>query len=182
MNKILASSLLIGSIISGFAQKSDKDILKEIKENRPSKRKELPADFNVRIGTALAGAKYYFTEEPIVIEGTKKTKEYWSKQEGKDYQALNSLKTTDVTVKQLSDANGNLVYEVSNTSDVPALNIKLNAVNADSKEVILPAYFSNGYFTLLPNEKRVIVLDKRNLSATVNIRVSGYNVEEKIKL
>jgi hypothetical protein len=48
---------------------------------------------------------------------------------------------------------------VENTSTVMAVAVKLNLRNKKNDEIILPAYFSDGYINLLPNEKRVIKLE-----------------------
>lgn len=59
-------------------------------------------------------------------------------------------------------ANGSNSYEiaVTNTSDdVIARGIKIIATNSATGEQILPLLISDGYFNLLPGEKRVLVID-----------------------
>lgn len=64
---------------------------------------------------------------------------------------------------------------VTNRSKSVAMAVKLNAVERSSGEIILPAYFSDGYFNLLPGEKRVIEFDVPS-AENVDIQVTGYNL------
>jgi hypothetical protein len=49
-------------------------------------------------------------------------------------------------------------------------------------QILLPAYFSDGYFTLLPKEKRTIVLESGNQQAVNKIQLSGYNINGLISI
>jgi hypothetical protein len=65
-------------------------------------------------------------------------------------------------------------YEITNNSRNTALNLKFNLVNPENGEILLPAYFSDGYFHLLPGEKRVIEVHSPLAGA---LMVEGYNVD-----
>ncbi|WP_394346430.1 hypothetical protein [Hymenobacter metallicola] len=52
-------------------------------------------------------------------------------------------------------ATHSLTYELVNASATPAVAVRLTLLN-DQQQPVLPAYFSNGYFTLLPGEYRII--------------------------
>jgi len=54
------------------------------------------------------------------------------------------------------------------------LGIKLGLRDVQSDKRILPAIFSDGYFTLLPDEKRRISVGYKR-GGPVNISVEGYN-------
>jgi hypothetical protein len=61
-------------------------------------------------------------------------------------------------------------------SSVPAIAVKLNMVNTLTKQIILPAYFSDGYFNLLPGEsKQISVL--RTGRQKASLMISGYNIK-----
>jgi hypothetical protein len=81
--------------------------------------------------------------------------DYW-KTDGKDvtYELFNSIGETKL---KIYEAKG--LIKVENASSVIAVAVKLNLRNKSNGEVILPAYFSDGYINLLPNEKRVIKLE-----------------------
>ena len=81
------------------------------------------------------------------------------------------------------EVNGILevTVEVRNPSEVIALPIKLNLRNAVTNERILPAYFSDGYFILLPGESRRITLDypRQEAGTEMKITAEGYNVNQQ---
>lgn len=70
--------------------------------------------------------------------------------------------------------SGNKVL-LTNGKSAMAIAVKLNAVDKSSGEIILPAYFSDGYFNLLPGEKREIEFDVPN-SEEFEILVTGFNL------
>ena len=95
-----------------------------------------------------------------------------------DYQALNSIPQARLKARSLKpSAEGRIRFEISNPSDGIALNLKLNLRDRQSGEIILPAYFSEGYFHLLPGEKRTVEL---SAPSEGSISVEGYNVAETI--
>jgi hypothetical protein len=59
-----------------------------------------------------------------------------------------------------------------------AVYIKLNARDSKTGKRILPAYISDGYFTLLPGETRIITADcqKDKITGSVKITAEGLNV------
>ena len=68
---LLACIFVFSSCNSGNDNKkelSDNEILEIIESHRPSKGAVLPGDFKNRIGATHVGGKYYFTEEPYIIE------------------------------------------------------------------------------------------------------------------
>lgn len=99
---------------------------------------------------------------------------------GNDFRALGELAHVEPAITRVKhlgvDENGYSVatFEIVNRSKTPAMSIKLNLLDADSGEQILPALFSDGYFHLMPGEKRNLSVKYRG---TPNIRFStdGYN-------
>lgn len=67
-------------------------------------------------------------------------------------------------------------FSITNESNVPALGLKLNLKDALGKEIVLPAYFSDGYFTLLPGESRKLSLQYPSKFKEVEIAMDGYNI------
>jgi hypothetical protein len=102
--------------------------------------------------------------------------EYW-KSSNESFAAFNELPAPKLVAKVISKSNGKVAFEVSNPSKVTALNLKFNIRDAASKKLILPAYFSDGYFTLLPGEKKVIYAEWSNAVAQPReVVVEGYNL------
>ena len=91
-----------------------------------------------------------------------------------DFTAFNNVGKAQLRARRLSPKSSAQRYEITNTSGNIALNLKFNLVNPENGEIILPAYFSDGYFHLLPGEKRTI--EVHSPSAGV-IMVEGYNVD-----
>lgn len=73
--------------------------------------------------------------------------------------------------------DGKLRFEVTNSSKTVAMNLKFNLCCPETGEIILPAYFSDGYFHLLPGEKRVLEMHSPKVG---NVVVEGYNVDSQI--
>lgn len=106
------------------------------------------------------------------------TNDYWVSENGDEgYAKINSLPRVNVISKVKNKDINSITLEVHNPSKTIAAGVKLNAVNKTNGEIILPAYFSDGYFNLLPNEKRIITLElPANKLQKVDIVADGYNI------
>lgn len=103
------------------------------------------------------------------------TNDYWKARNNSSYDQFNSISEAKIKVSS-SRNNGIVVLTIENTSDQPAVAVKLNARDKTSGEIILPAYFSDGYFNLLPHEKRTVELDlPASVSNNYIISAEGYN-------
>ncbi|MCC8144998.1 MAG: glycoside hydrolase family 2 [Bacteroidales bacterium] len=106
--------------------------------------------------------------------------DYW-KTEGRpeSYEELSKTPQSSLKISFLPTKKDNkVVVHVQNTSDVPAIAIKLNAVEKSSGEIILPAYFGEGYFNLLPNEKRSVELILPSENKEYSIIAEAFNSEQ----
>nr|WP_289016519.1 glycoside hydrolase family 2 protein [uncultured Culturomica sp.] len=107
---------------------------------------------------------------------------YWetTSRTARDFTVLNRLPVTRLTGRcRVREENGIVKARiiVENPTDKVALAVKLNVRDKDTGKAVLPAYFSDGYFTLLPFEKKEIGLEftadgKNNRQITAE----GYNV------
>lgn len=89
---------------------------------------------------------------------------------------LNDVNKAGVSYKMVTIKDKNYV-ELSNNSKNIALSVKLNATDKATGEIILPAYFSDGYINLLPGEKRKIEYEvPGKTDRDINILISGYNI------
>lgn len=105
--------------------------------------------------------------------------DYWmTNGDEKSYEAINTLPSTTVIIKTIS-SKGKTWVEVSNPSKTLAVAVKLNVVDKNSKEILLPAYFSDGYINLLGGEKRLVELDIPKNITNYNIVAEGYNTKSK---
>jgi len=97
------------------------------------------------------------------------------------FKELNRLDKVNLTAKVINQPTGisrKTVFELFNKTNIPAVGIKLNLRNDITMKRILPAYFSDGYFTLLPGERKVMTVDCNN-QCTMVITTDGYNVTNK---
>ena len=101
--------------------------------------------------------------------------DYMMRGEGtEDFTAFNNVGKAEIKARRLSSKDGRQRYEITNNSRNTALNLKFNLVNPENGEILLPAYFSDGYFHLLPGEIRVIEVHS---PLAGSVMVEGYNVD-----
>jgi len=108
---------------------------------------------------------------------------YWLTNKKHSYERLNELAKVFVTTTFKRSENGHALIEISNPGGETAFFIRLKLIN-DKDELLLPSYFTENYFTLLPADKKNIEVDfsaKFNKSDQDNIKliVEGWNVEEE---
>jgi len=111
--------------------------------------------------------------------------EYWRKSEtGKDLSALCNLPDVKLKASALKKYEGKIIFKVNNPARQIAVAVKLNLRNQKTSERVLPTYFSDGYFNLLPGESKEIVLEYPVQKEDLKITVEGFNVvrQDLIKL
>lgn len=133
----------------------------------PEKGNNLPQLYLARLELKNAKGKVLSINDYWMTNGDKKS-----------YEAINTLPSTTVIIKTIS-SKGKTWVEVSNPSKTLAVAVKLNVVDKNSKEILLPAYFSDGYINLLGGEKRLVELDIPKSITNYNIVAEGYNTKSK---
>ena len=81
---------------------------------------------------------------------------YWQGKEEGNYQALRTLGKTRLSVKQKAVAAGRYKVTVTNSGKVPALMIRLKAIDSATGDLVLPVWYSENYFFLMPGENREV--------------------------
>lgn len=101
-----------------------------------------------------------------------------------NYQALKELPqvklVSDIKTHKTKDGQWSATVRVSNPSSTPALFIRLNTVGQKDGLQILPMFYSDNYFSLMPNEEKTINLHWKDVDTRgeqPHIDVSGYNVK-----
>lgn len=86
--------------------------------------------------------------------------DYWTDNKKEpDYLPLRNTGAADVEiVKTTRKKDGTVQVRLRNRSENIALGVKLNLQKKESGDYILPAFFSDGFFNMLPWEEREIVL------------------------
>ena len=103
-------------------------------------------------------------------------------QEG-NFRGIRELPKAKLKVSTAAERRGaqwNLTTRVHNPSPHPALMVKLTAVRERSGDRILPAIYTDNYFTLLPGERRTIQTELNHTDTRgekPRMLVRGFNVE-----
>ena len=100
-----------------------------------------------------------------------------------NYRAINDMPSVKLQQNITTSAEDGVwrgSITLTNESDTPALMIRINVVGAKDGEQILPIFYSDNYFSLLPNEKKQIDFHWKDIDSRGNkpkVIVSGFNVE-----
>lgn len=89
---------------------------------------------------------------------------------------LASLPEVTLSARETRSSQGEKIFEISNPSETVAVSVKLNLRNTHG-ERILPAYFSDGYFNLLPGERRTVSVECGHDGEAV-LTADGFNIAE----
>lgn len=108
---------------------------------------------------------------------------YWRGTEENNFRELRNLPRVKVECSSQLVKNGNtwiINSNLKNTSDKPALMVRLKAIREKSGDRILPVMYEDNYISLMPGEQRTIrteLLDADTRGEKPKITVEGFNVE-----
>lgn len=91
-----------------------------------------------------------------------------------DFLSLTSLADAKLSINPKANSKGIWKIELVNDSKEPAVGIKCNLTDS-ANNILLPAYFSDGYFTLLPGERKQIEINYTGDGKNLKIRTEGLN-------
>lgn len=104
--------------------------------------------------------------------------------EENNYQDLQKLPKVALqsatTVDKNADGTWSAVSVIENKTSTPALMIRLNVVGDKDGQQLLPVFYSDNYFSLLPGEKKEVRMNWKDEDTRGNegrVVISGYNVE-----
>jgi hypothetical protein len=107
---------------------------------------------------------------------------YWLPDSTGNYSGLQEMKKAVVTISAHKIEEGKVEVTISNEKENPiAFFNRISLINSQTKERILPAFYSNNYISVLPGESKKIEIDytpAANESAAVE--VYGWNIEERV--
>jgi hypothetical protein len=134
-----------------------------------------------KIDLPVAGNQVFFLKLQL-MNGAKVVDEnlYWLTNKPKSYEKLNDLKqvTVNASIKK-SDTN-HAVIKISNPGTEPAFFIRLKIMNKND-ELVLPSFFTDNYFTLMPGDEKQVELDLPADKSTTSLNelklvYEGWNV------
>jgi Exo-beta-D-glucosaminidase Ig-fold domain len=105
---------------------------------------------------------------------------YWHARDEHDLQQLNTMPQVALTGKtHVKHTASGIAAEVkvSNPGKVPALAIQLTLRDTKTGERILPVYYEDNYFSLLPGESRTVQIEGHSDAKAVSVTVEGWNIE-----
>lgn len=107
---------------------------------------------------------------------------YWRGVEDGNYQALNKLplvRLEDATIIDRSGDDWLITTTLINSTETPALMVRLKVVGKESGKRILPVFFSDNYVSLMPGEKKLITMKFKDCDTRGEkpaIEISGFNL------
>lgn len=136
--------------------------------------------FRLEFGDQLSAVHFI---KLALMDGEKLLSEnfYWRGKEDGNYQALNDLPKVKPEVSAKLEKQGEtwlLTTNIKNTSDTPLLMIRLK-VTDDKGERMLPVFYSDNYFSLMPGEEKQVRINLKNEDTRGNkpqVGVSGFNL------
>lgn len=147
------------------------------------------ACFQFEIPETIALPYYTFTKLELIDQGGLVLSDnlYWESREKlwyKMFLGFNELDNVELKTECSFQQDENRILanvNIMNPSNIVAIALKLNLRDSKTGERILPAYFSDGYFTLFPGEEKTIEMEclENTAGREVHISVEGYNVERQ---
>jgi hypothetical protein len=108
---------------------------------------------------------------------------YWSSLEGGSCKALNTLPKVQLTARaRRSQAGGSLRFTVSLSNSTPTVApaVRLKMQRAGSGQRVLPVFYSDNYFGLLPGENKTVTLElpaESLAGGAPEIMLEGWNIQ-----
>lgn len=107
--------------------------------------------------------------------------EYWKANAATGhFKAFNQLPVVALSAKASRLQNGQVSIELENKTKHPAIGARFDALDK-AGQTLLPAYFSDGYFTILPGEKKTVILETAG-NAAAAISITGYNLQQTVAI
>ena len=155
--------------------------------------KDIKSDSNETVMTVeypVGSTDVKFIKTFVYDESGEKIAEdfYWTNSATyQDYAALDTLDYVDVDASySMLKKDGTTNYytvNVANTTDTPALMIRVKTTNDLTGERVLPAYYEDNYFSLMPGESKQITVEfeeKYLNGGKAVFEVEGWNINEDV--
>ena len=101
-----------------------------------------------------------------------------------NYQAIRQMPKVElqqsVICEKADDGSWEGSVTITNSTSTPALMIRVNLLGSEDGDQILPVFYSDNYFALLPNESKTVSFRFKDIDTrgtTPKIVVTGYNVK-----
>jgi Exo-beta-D-glucosaminidase Ig-fold domain/Glycosyl hydrolases family 2/Glycosyl hydrolases family 2, TIM barrel domain/Glycosyl hydrolases family 2, sugar binding domain len=145
--------------------------------------------FTFEIPEALELPRYTFTKLELLDNEGKVLSDnlYWDSRQkswNNMFYGFNELQNVELDTKcNFTKDSNNLKARITikNPSNVAAIALKLNLGDSKTGERVLPAFFSDGYFTLFPGEEKIVQMEffDNSVDNQFYVSVEGYNVQRQ---
>ena len=110
---------------------------------------------------------------------------YWLGGETADYRKLNRIPMAKLVVAATAKREKTWVrvhVHLENTGNSAAIETKLTLLRSDGATRILPAFYGDNYFSLLPGESRDVEIESAasSVGAVLSLGLRGWNVPERL--
>ena len=101
---------------------------------------------------------------------------YWLPDSTGNYSGIQHLKPTELNVVANNLNNGNIQLKLTNPADKPvAFFNRVSLINQQTKERILPTFYSDNYISVLPGESKTIIIQSKTDLQSAEVEVDGWN-------
>jgi hypothetical protein len=107
---------------------------------------------------------------------------YWLADEKGNYSGLQKMPKGNLNASAKYLTKDKIEVTLTNNGNGPlAFFNRLSLVNADTKQRVLPAFYSDNYVTVLPGEEKKVIIDWDQITDKKNfsVAVSGWNISEQ---
>jgi mannosylglycoprotein endo-beta-mannosidase len=104
---------------------------------------------------------------------------YWLPAANGQYTGLNELKPATLDAKATMVVPGEMLVEFINKTGNIAFFNRISILHPQTKERILPAFYSDNYITFLPYERQFVSVEWNDKSLTPLVNIEGWNLTSK---
>ena len=101
---------------------------------------------------------------------------YWQGREEGNVKALRTLGKADVALKAHKESATCYTVTLENKGRVPALMIRLKVLDSATDDLILPVWYSDNYFFLLPGESKTVEVSFESCQGKPVFKMDGMNL------
>ena len=101
---------------------------------------------------------------------------YWQGVEEGNWQALRTLGKARLSMQKSRTAPDKYKVILKNTGSVPALMIRIKAVDSATGDLVLPVWYSDNYFFLMPGESKEVEVKVSGLQGRLKLTAEGINI------
>ncbi len=124
---------------------------------------------------------YWLSKNEDTLEFDKSTWFYTPIKSFADLTGINNLPKAEIQYTMLDSTGNTFKIEVKNKTNKIAFFIDIKILSRENNKSILPVFLSDNYFSLLPNESRIITCSFKRMNIPYKIEIKGYNTNKFLR-